>query len=211
MKTARVKVLDFIESHQVVSASDISLALKMTSSNARHHIQILHSLGLLEIAGERTSGGRGRPMQLYRLANQASGENFKRLTHALLSTLLTKLGEEEYTDSLQTAATKIISSTPLGEFMIVHNGGPSKLSQRLVMAINILNQLNYQARWEAHLNGPQIFLGNCPYQALLKQHPELCQMDLYLLEEITSNKIKQISRLSKDPSGNVFCLFRLLL
>lgn len=205
MKTSREKVLDYIRSHSVASATDISQALKMTSANARHHIQILLSQGLLEPAGERQQTGKGRPMQLYRLSQQAVGDNLHLLADAVLVCLQEQQGAENYLQSLKKISSHLATGGNKAELP-----QPIKtlhLSQKLVSSIKTLNRLNYQARWEAHRDGPRIFLGRCPYQKILDQHPELCQMDRSLLELITSSSATQIARLARDQSGATYCLF----
>ncbi len=207
MKTSRQKVLDYIQAHSVTSAKDISQALKMTQANARHHIHILLSQGLLEKAGERQQLGKGRPMQLYRLSQQALGDNLHLLLHATLLLLSEQLGEKEYETTLEKIACYIAETGTKNPTGTSFSSLP--LSRRLVAAIELLNQLNYQARWEAHHNGPHILLGRCPYQKILPLHPELCRIDLYLLEQITNSQMLQIEKLSKDASGATFCSFHL--
>jgi predicted ArsR family transcriptional regulator len=70
-----------------------------------------------------------------------------------------------------------------------------------------LNELEYQARWEAHARSPRIILGNCPYKGIIEEHPELCQMDVYLLENLTGEKAAQLSKLEKTPQGLPVCAF----
>jgi predicted ArsR family transcriptional regulator len=54
-----------------------------------------------------------------------------------------------------------------------------------------LNQLHYQARWEAGAEGPRIILGQCPYAAVIGNHPELCRMDMSLLEGMLDTQVEQ--------------------
>jgi predicted ArsR family transcriptional regulator len=89
--------------------------------------------------------------------------------------------------------------------------GPAKsignLTQRLYQAINRLNELNYQARWEAHQQAPRIILGNCPYAAIVNNHPEICQIDKYLLESLLIMPVEQESKLIRDDREYTYCLF----
>lgn len=207
MKTSRQKVLDYIQAHSVTSVRDISQALKMTQANARHHIHILLSQGLLEKAGVRQQLGKGRPMSLYRLSQQALGDNL----HLLLNAVLILLSEQHEGVAYESTLKKIAGYlAETGEKNSTRTSSAAlPLSRRLVAAIQILNHLNYQARWEAHQHGPHIILGRCPYQRVLPLHPELCRIDLYLLEQITLSQMRQIEKLSKDASGATFCSFHL--
>jgi len=151
--------------------------------------------------------GKGRPMQLYRLSQQALGDNLHLLLHAALLLLSEQLGEKEYETTLEKIACYIAETGTKNPTGTSFSSLP--LSRRLVAAIELLNQLNYQARWEAHHNGPHILLGRCPYQKILPLHPELCRIDLYLLDQITNSQMLQIEKLSKDASGATFCSFHL--
>ncbi len=44
--------------------------------------------------------------------------------------------------------------------------------------------------------------------AILKEHPELCQMEAYLIEHFTNVPVEQTARLAKDIAGLRFCMFR---
>ncbi len=207
MKTTRQKVLDYFYTHPIASAADISQALRMTPSNARHHIQILHSQGLVEKTGYRLPPGKGRPTQLFQLSQQVAGDNLHLLAHAALATLSDQQDEQEYSLSIKKIAHLLASLA--NQTKNSKSREALQLSGKLVAAIEILNSINYQARWEAHRDGPRIRLGRCPYQKILPQHPELCLMDRFLLEEITTTKAEQIACLAQDASGAVYCLFRL--
>lgn len=207
MKTSRQKVFEYIHSHGIASAADVSQALKMTQANARHHIHILLSQGLLEPAGVRKPAKKGRPGQTYRISQQALGDNLPLLCQTVLIYLREQLGDEQYQQSFEIFATKIARNATQN---FSETPQTTPLAQRLVTAINTLNQLNYQARWEAHRSGPLIFFNRCPYQKIIHQHPELCQMDLFLLRKISFASIEQTHRLAKDPTGVSFCRFRVI-
>jgi predicted ArsR family transcriptional regulator len=72
MKTSRQRLLHFLEKKQVATVRDISLALKMTPANARHHLYILIDEGSVEIIGNRVGQGPGRPHKLYKVAKTDS-------------------------------------------------------------------------------------------------------------------------------------------
>ena len=209
MKTSRQRLLEYIQTHPVVSAAELSQALKMTQANARHHINILLSQGLLEVAGERAQPSRGRPSQLYRISQQAFGNNLDHLAHAALVELRSQAGEENYLASIKHIANHLAGSQSRSKSDDQNQALAKNLSQRLVQATAILNQLNYSARWEAHRDGPRILLGRCPYQSVITNHPELCQMDTHLLSRLCGVPVELIARLIKDPRGATYCLFRL--
>jgi hypothetical protein len=79
--------------------------------------------------------------------------------------------------------------------------------QSLQNAIKILNVHHYQASWEARLNGPRFYLRNCPYAALLGDHPELCNMDRLILETLIKKPVHQIAKMGFGLEVSLFCVF----
>jgi predicted ArsR family transcriptional regulator len=82
------------------------------------------------------------------------------------------------------------------------------LPRRLSLAVDRLNELHYQARWEAGIDGARIILAHCPYAAIIAAYPELCTMDAYLLEQRSGLPVEQIAKLQPSVKGYPFCVFR---
>jgi predicted ArsR family transcriptional regulator len=80
--------------------------------------------------------------------------------------------------------------------------------RRLTLAVERLNELHYQARWEAGIDGARIILGHCPYAAIIAGFPELCRMDAFLLEQRSGTPVEQVARLHPSAKGYPFCVFR---
>jgi predicted ArsR family transcriptional regulator len=78
----------------------------------------------------------------------------------------------------------------------------------LLSTVERLSDLNYRPHWEAHVEGPRIMLGNCPYYNILDDHPELCDFDKLLIEELISNSVEQIAKLNMDERNIPYCMFR---
>ena len=83
-----------------------------------------------------------------------------------------------------------------------------RLPGRLTQAVDRLNELHYQARWEAGPDGAHIILGHCPYAAIIAAYSELCRMDAYLLEQRCGSPVEQTARLQPSAKGYPFCIFR---
>jgi predicted ArsR family transcriptional regulator len=80
-------------------------------------------------------------------------------------------------------------------------------ARRWNQVVNHLNQHNYRARWEAHATGPRILLRNCPYAALLTQHPEICQMDRFFLEKLLQIPLSHTARINPATGAPPACVF----
>ena len=208
MKTSRQQLLDFIKNHQLVVTGEISRALKMTEANVRHHLTILQNQGLVEVVGSRRTQGKGRPAQLFSISRQSMGHNLDKLAGALLSEL-NQSSKINTGDILQNVACRLVDKQ-------IYGGAGKRFKstlgdhfvKRLHYTIEYLNKLNYRARWEAHSESPRILFGYCPYAEILPEHPELCTLDGYLLEELLGAPVTQISKLTTDERGIPSCTFR---
>jgi predicted ArsR family transcriptional regulator len=188
--TTRQKILDYLKRSRSVSARELARVLGLTPANMRHHLGILSTDGRVEVFQQR-KGNRGRPEKVYRLAGTLVGDNLSALADALL-----------------TEANGKVQMEALGKRMAgedLASGQP--LMRRLVSTVERLNGTHYQARWEAGAGGPRIVLGHCPYEAVIENHPELCQMDAALLSKLLNGEVRQIAKLEKGAGGLPYCVF----
>jgi predicted ArsR family transcriptional regulator len=81
------------------------------------------------------------------------------------------------------------------------------ITRRLALAIERLNTLHYQARWEAHAQGPRVIFELCPYTPIIARHPELCRMDKFLLQELLGLEVSLSAKLELNTRGLPFCMF----
>jgi predicted ArsR family transcriptional regulator len=80
-------------------------------------------------------------------------------------------------------------------------------AKQLVEAITYLNQMHYMARWEAGGAGPRVIFGHCPYEPIIDGYPELCEMDLAMLENLLDTRVFHAAKLEASPSGARYCVF----
>ena len=90
----------------------------------------------------------------------------------------------------------------LGDFQPAEN-----MLTQLHLAVEKLNQLKYQASWEASPSGPRIIMRNCPYALVLSDHPALCELDAALLTRMLNQPVQQSSKLKRSPDGSPHCAF----
>jgi predicted ArsR family transcriptional regulator len=197
--TTRLKILDFLRTHQTATAAELSNTLGMTGANVRNHLQILKSNDLIELVGKRQVG-RGRPDNIFALSRQMLGDGMDVLSHALCSALLGNLSPVNLEPALRKTAL-IMAGGDKGSLNI-------PLQQRLSTAIDHLNKMHYTARWEAAAEGPRFILGHCPYAVIIDSHPELCQLDGELLNSLTGLSLIQTEKLQMSGKGLSQCIFQ---
>jgi predicted ArsR family transcriptional regulator len=198
--TSRQRIIEFIQSKEVVTAAEISSALHMTPANARHHLAVLRDEGVVHVLGQRAKIGRGRPHDLYCLWRPIALHNLDGLSHALLAEIFSERNQDDPEDILEKLASRQLPSAPTDN---------KNLTQRLSQAVQHLNRLSYQARWEAHAQGPRIIFQHCPYATIVAQHPELCRMDQLLLKNMLLLPVQQLAKLEMSSLGLPQCVFRL--
>jgi predicted ArsR family transcriptional regulator len=188
--TTRQKILDYLKRNKSVSSREIARALQMTPANARHHLSVLAADGRVEVVNQRQVG-RGRPEKVYRLGHTFVGDNLSVLVDVLL-----------------TEADGKVEMEALGK-RIAGEGDSAEqpLMRRLASTIKRLNEMHYQARWEAGAGGPRVVLGHCPYAAVIENHPELCLMDAALLAKLLGGEISQTAKLETGAGGLPYCAF----
>jgi predicted ArsR family transcriptional regulator len=194
--TTRLRILDHIRKYQTASVRELSHLMGMTGANIRHHLAVLESNDLIEIVGQRKEA-RGRPMHIYGLSRRVLGDGLDKLAGTLLDVWLGGAADEIREAGLRSVAERLAG--------VAEDKAP--VMKRLVRVVERLNELHYQARWEASAAGPRLILGHCPYAAIVADHPELCRMDAFLLETRLGWSIEQTAKLYLSDKGLPFCAF----
>lgn len=198
MQNTRERIIQYLNTHHQATAPELSLTFNQTQANIRHHLEILQQRGLVEVIGQTNPEQRGRPSLVYMLTKTAQANALDELASALLlDSLGGKSGKQRE---------RILGSTARQLAGITADFSKS-ITIRLGQAVSRLNDLNYKAHWEAHADSPHILLGRCPYAPILNRHPELCQMDRELINNLTGLEFEQVEKMSRQHTGPVNCRF----
>lgn len=198
MQNTRQSILDYLEVNRTASAMELSITFRMTAANLRHHLSVLVNSGQVETVGYLPVSGRGRPTKLYARTPDSQENNLKELASALLTQTSGKRESSQRTQRLKRLA-KALSGQMRSTV--------GTTTQRLGVAVDRLNELRYKSRWEAHAQAPRLILGQCPYAVIIGTHPELCQMDSYLIEDLLDKKVQQTSKMGRQPEDPQQCIF----
>lgn len=210
MKTVRQRILEYISTHQTVTASEISHTFRMSHANARHHLNILKELGSIQVIDHIRLSLKGRPERVYSIADGLTGNNLENLIDALFnlgspdaSGLSSPLPLFEIADMM---AQKMNCTSIPNPKSISH---PISLTHSLNTLIETLNKFYYSSRWEARSDGARIVLGKCPYRAVINQRPEICIIDERLISQLLGSQAELIATQVKNPRGQSSCLLRI--
>lgn len=198
MPNSRQRILTYLTEKKSATVEELSKVFKVTPANIRHHLSILIEQGSVDIIGLKPAEFKGRPTQIYSCTQQINQNNLDQLSEVLLSYSMKYFGQNDTEQLLKGIASQMVAKFPS------ESNNPTR---RLYSAIRTLNRMNYQAHWEAHGEHPRIMLGHCPYSALVGQHPEICQMDEFLLEDLLNSPVNQIEKLTSTSKGLSQCVF----
>jgi predicted ArsR family transcriptional regulator len=198
-RTTRYRLIEYIRLKKVVSAAELARVLKITAADARYHLASLEDEGVVVVVDTRVQG-RGRPTQWYRLTREINRHRLDALTSAVLNVWLGGATEAERDGTLNKIAAYLTAGC---------NQPGGALTQRLAYTIHHLNEMNYLARWEAHIEAPRILITHCPYALIVTGHPEICRMDAYLIKNLLGQPVRKISSMGKCATGEFSCVFRL--
>jgi predicted ArsR family transcriptional regulator len=194
--TTRLRILSHFRKHQTASVRELSQFMEMTGANIRHHLAVLEANDLIEVISLRKEG-RGRPMQVYGLSRRVIGDGLDNLAGSLLDVLLEGASRDDQ-------KTRLMS---VGSHLAGVNEDNIPIMKRLLRTVENLNDLHYQAHWEAGVIGPRLILGHCPYAAIITKHPELCQMDALILSANIGSPVEQKAKLQLNDKSLPYCAF----
>lgn len=201
LSTTRERILAYLKENRTTTISALSRAWGLTRADIRYHMNALIDDGLVERVPRDKSlpAGRGRPAQAYRLADRSTPDNYPQLCSALLAALLGSLDDDREKEAvLKSLAEKLSSERYIP---------PAAPTQRFNQATAFLNRHSYHARWEASAAGPRLLLRNCPYAAIVGQHPELCTLDRLLLERLLQMPLRHAVRMNLATGAPPACVF----
>lgn len=202
MKPTRIKILEYLQQKQTATTTELGHVIGLTEANIRHHLHILLSERVIKIAGTRRTHKRGRPVMIYQLEEHAIQSNINALIEAIIEVFIRSQPVDKHPTLYRMIALEIISSET--EYQI-----PKTIPGKLIYAIQRLNDMNYNARWEAHSQAPMIIFRRCPYRQIVDHHPEICVIDQQILELLIESNVSQLDKLSPDISGLPQCIFNL--
>lgn len=201
-QSTRDKILDLLQHSPNLTAAEMSRTLRVTRADIRYHLTTLVAQGaLVQMPAAPRPGNvsRGRPAASYQLAPNARPD----MIAALASTLL---------DMERVSTTSNTFLNELAQRLIPPNTSSepqTNVIERLNAALLCINQNPYHARWEAHRDGPQVIFNNCPFSTIIDKHPELCQVDRRIIENLTGLNAVQVRKIDLNGPTSTSCIFTL--
>ncbi len=200
MITVRQRILAYLSEQHTATVEELSKVFKVTPANIRHHLSILTDQGSVCVIGMKPTPSRGRPAQIYAPSRQTDQNNLDQLADVLLSFLQQNSPQPDPDILFGQLANQLATRFPIDQ---------ANPTRRLYSSIKALNRMNYQAHWEAHIENPRIMLSHCPYSKVLDRHPEICRMDVYMLQALLGTPVKLAEWQTLGERGLPQCVFLL--
>lgn len=192
MESIRNAIIAFIQNNPFSTASEISRNLNITRADAQYHLGLLIRGGML-VRRKQALTDKGRPAYQYQVNQNLQPDNLEGLIRVLLGLISEKIP--------QTAVEEIT------RHLFAYSDSQPQKPQSIHRLIHKLNQLGYDARWEAATHGPKIILRNCPYKSLAASEPVLCQVDRKAIETHLGLEYWHSSKLFQAGGKDSFCAF----
>jgi predicted ArsR family transcriptional regulator len=186
-----------------VGRDEAGQAVGVSRELAAFHLDKLAELGMLDVEFRRLSGrqgpGAGRPAKLYRPSHRQIEVAFPDRRYELAGHLLAQALEDKSTlpaEALDRAARRF--GEDLGTQARRHLGRRPSPDRLLQQAEAVLRSYGF----EPTVDGSEIRLRNCPFDALAREHRELvCGMNLAILEGLLTGLRTEAftARLAPEP------------
>ena len=201
MHPVRQKILEILKRQRHATVAELAQKLDMAPVSVRHHLDLLIGDSLVCAPRVRRGSGAGRPKRVYALTPEAAAHfpnNYRQLADESLNALKQLVSEEQILDVMKALAGRTAALAPDLETL--------PLSERIEVIATFLTEQGFMA--ESEKNGNDLFLHtcNCPYAELADSHPELCQMDLQLISDLTGLEPQRIAHIAE---GDGRCTYRL--
>lgn len=171
------------ESDMALSVEDLASVTSLHINTVRTHLEVLRAAGRVERVQEE-SQGRGRPKWLYRATADDD------LQHRLAT---------ELTQALQGAHDPLLAEQAAALWRKSQN-----VSQELAgtpdEAVAVVARALANLGFEVDVSpvGDAVYLGQCPYAALVADHPVICDIHAKALEQVLAGTGQDIELESMD-------------
>jgi predicted ArsR family transcriptional regulator len=177
------------------TVDELAQSLNLTDNAVRAHLATLERDGFVRQLGERR--GSGKPAFVYELSAGAE-QLFPKAYGSILRQLLEVLSEEMTTDAVEALLRR--TGRRLAEQQQPPGGD---LQTRLLLAVDVLNELGGLAELEQR-DGRFLIQGySCPLATVVPGHPEVCSLAETLITELVGQPVKECCN-SNEP---VRCCF----
>jgi predicted ArsR family transcriptional regulator len=171
------------EATEPLSIDDICAVTKLHANTIRTHLDVLRAAGSVERVRENAEG-RGRPKWLY-YSTQTDDPYLK-----LSADLADALAEASGPGMASEAAKRWRMADNVRQVQV------ATTDEAVAVAAGALSRLGFDV--DVSPVGNAVFLGNCPYAALVHEHPIICDIHAQALEQVLAGTGQDVELESLD-------------
>ncbi len=197
----RQQILQLLRRHGQMTALELSQELNIGAVGVRQHLALLERDGLVEVSGVRRSVGR--PSHLYMLTSEAERHFPKQYEKFALEVLdyIALQGGEEAISQLFCARRQSLAATFAPQL-----DGKTR-AEKVAELASILAEQGYMCEYEQLEDGSFLLTEhNCPIDCIARQHPQSCDQELKLYEELLGVEIERETTIA---AGDLCCRYRI--
>jgi DeoR family suf operon transcriptional repressor len=173
--STRDRLLGLLLRHKAgLTVDELGEMLAISRNAVRQHLSSLERRGV------------GRPSQIYvltPLGEEQFPRQYSLLSGWVLSALKELHGPEGTVLLLKQIATRLHEQ-------FVHRVRGGTVEERADAVTGVLNELGYVAQKEKLEQGTAITAINCVYHDLASEFPEVCQLDIELIQQLTGSRVE---------------------
>lgn len=201
MTDTRQDILRILRERGQADINDLAETLGLSPVTVHYHINVLQRDGLLEVKALRQ--GVGRPKNVFALRDAAYEkfpQSYHRLSDRLLDLLKSRLTEADIQQLFERIGQDIAA-----EHATDLNG--KSLEKKIETLVGLLGEEGFMSRLEK-VGVDQFVLTqyNCPYQYVVTRHPEVCELDLQLMNSALGTSV---TRHTCVVHGDSVCTFHI--
>jgi predicted ArsR family transcriptional regulator len=201
MTDTRQEILEYLRAKGAADVNELAEALGLSPVTIHYHINVLQRDGLLETKAVRQ--GVGRPRNVFTLRDAAFEkfpQSYHRLSDRLLEVLKSRMTEADIQALFEGIGQEIAAehaANLLGK----------TLEQKIEMLVGLLGEEGFMSRLEkTSANDFVLTQVNCPYQYVATRHPEVCELDLQLMNSALGTAVKREACVA---NGDAVCTFHI--
>jgi predicted ArsR family transcriptional regulator len=200
MADTRQEILQHLREKGGADATELAAVLGLSPVTIHYHINVLQRDGLLESKPQRQ--GVGRPRNVFTLKDSALGkfpQSYHRLSDRLLDMLKSRLSEADIQALFERIGAEIAA-----EHAASLEG--KTLERKIETLLDLLGEEGFLSRLDKASDHFVLTQVNCPYQYVATRHPEVCELDLQLMNSALGTEVK---REACVVNGDSVCTFHI--
>lgn len=201
-KDTRGAIVELLKKNNGMTAGEIAKELDLHSMTVRQHLSILERESYIQHYREKIS--RGRPVYIYKLTPEAKESlfpnDYPRFALGTLDALVVIDGAEKVNQLLEYQMEAKIQ-------MCLDDIEGKSLDEKIKVLAAFLDEEGYQVEIAETPNAYILKEHNCALDSIAKKYPQLCQLELSLLQRLLDVPVERECHM---PSGDSICSYKVL-